>query len=77
MLFIEHKDAIECFKQYANPKSLIYCDPPYVLGTRVVLETYKIPAFAGVTQTCSHQFLIRSIHFLRAILQSAESMPKD
>ena len=38
---IEHKDAIECIKHYANPKSLIYCDPPYVLGTRVALETYK------------------------------------
>ena len=38
---IEHKDAIECIKHYANPKSLIYCDPPYVLGTRVVPGTYK------------------------------------
>jgi DNA adenine methylase len=38
---IEHKDAVECIKQYATPKSLIYCDPPYVFGTRVALETYK------------------------------------
>jgi DNA adenine methylase len=38
---IEHKDAIDCIKHYASPKSLIYCDPPYVLGTRVCPEAYK------------------------------------
>jgi DNA adenine methylase len=38
---IEHKDEIDCIKHYASPKSLIYCDPPYVLGTRVSPETYK------------------------------------
>jgi DNA adenine methylase len=38
---IEHKDAIECIKQYATSKSLIYCDPPYVLGTRVSPDAYK------------------------------------
>ena len=38
---IEHKDAIECIKFYADPKSLIYCDPPYVFGTRVHTEAYK------------------------------------
>jgi DNA adenine methylase len=38
---IEHKDAIECMKQYATPTCLIYCDPPYVFGTRVTTEAYK------------------------------------
>jgi DNA adenine methylase len=38
---VEHKDAVECIKQYATPKSLIYCDPPYIFGTRVALATYK------------------------------------
>ena len=38
---IEHKDAIDCIKHYANPKSLIYCDPPYVFGTRVSPTAYK------------------------------------
>jgi DNA adenine methylase len=38
---IEHKDAVECIKLYANAKSLIYCDPPYVFGTRLALGTYK------------------------------------
>jgi DNA adenine methylase len=38
---IENKDAIECIKQYATPKSLIYCDPPYVFGTRVSPDAYK------------------------------------
>jgi DNA adenine methylase len=38
---IEQKDTIECIKQYAAPNSLVYCDPPYVLGTRVVPEAYK------------------------------------
>jgi DNA adenine methylase len=38
---IEHKDAIECIKQYAVQNSLTYCDPPYVLGTRVALDAYK------------------------------------
>ena len=32
---IEHKDAIECIKHYASEQSLVYCDPPYVLTTRV------------------------------------------
>jgi DNA adenine methylase len=38
---IEHKDAVECIKHYANPKSLIYCDPPYVSKTRVCTAAYK------------------------------------
>ena len=38
---IEHKDAIDCIKHYADSKSLIYCDPPYVFGTRVSPEAYK------------------------------------
>ena len=38
---IEHKDAIECIKHYANPKSLVYLDPPYVLETRVAPVAYK------------------------------------
>jgi len=38
---IEHKDAIKCIKQYATPKCLIYCDPPYVFGTRVTTDAYK------------------------------------
>ena len=38
---IEHKDAIECIKQCASPKSLVYCDPPYVSGTRVCPDAYK------------------------------------
>ena len=38
---IEHHDAIDCIKRYAKPKSLIYCDPPYVSGTRVSPDAYK------------------------------------
>jgi DNA adenine methylase len=38
---IEHKDAIECIKLYADSKSLIYCDPPYVSATRVSPDAYK------------------------------------
>ncbi|MDR0328629.1 MAG: DNA adenine methylase [Planctomycetaceae bacterium] len=38
---IEHKDAIDCIKLYADTKSLIYCDPPYVSDTRVSPATYK------------------------------------
>jgi DNA adenine methylase len=38
---IEHKDAIDCIKHYANSKCLIYCDPPYVFETRVSSGTYK------------------------------------
>ena len=38
---IEQKDAVECIQLYATPKSLIYCDPPYVLGTRVAPVAYK------------------------------------
>jgi DNA adenine methylase len=38
---IEHKDAIECIKHYAHSKSLIYCDPPYIRGTRIAQETYQ------------------------------------
>jgi DNA adenine methylase len=38
---IEHMDAIECIKKYANERSLIYVDPPYVSGTRVAPQTYK------------------------------------
>jgi len=38
---IEHKDAIDCIKHYAKPQSLIYCDPPYVWGTRVSSDAYK------------------------------------
>jgi hypothetical protein len=32
---------IECIKQYATSKCLIYCDPPYIFGTRVSLDAYK------------------------------------
>ena len=38
---IEHKDAIDCIKHYADSKSLIYCDPPYISKTRVLPEAYK------------------------------------
>ena len=38
---IEHKDAIDCIKHYAIPKSLIYCDPPYAWNTRVSPGAYK------------------------------------
>jgi len=38
---IEHKDAVDCIKQCASPKSLVYCDPPYIAGTRVAPEAYK------------------------------------
>ena len=38
---IEHKDAIDCIKHYACPNSLIYCDPPYVKGTRVCTTAYE------------------------------------
>ena len=38
---IEHKDAVECIKLYTDSKCLVYCDPPYVLGTRVSPEAYK------------------------------------
>lgn len=38
---IEHKDAVECIKHYADSKSLVYCDPPYVFGTRVSPAAYK------------------------------------
>jgi DNA adenine methylase len=31
---IEHMDAIELIKRFNSPKVLIYCDPPYILGTR-------------------------------------------
>jgi DNA adenine methylase len=31
---IENMDAIELIKRFNCPKVLIYCDPPYVLGTR-------------------------------------------
>ena len=38
---IEHRDAIECIKQYANERTLCYIDPPYISGTRVAPKTYK------------------------------------
>lgn len=31
---IECQPAVELIRRYNNPKVLIYCDPPYVLGTR-------------------------------------------
>ncbi len=31
---IENRPAVELIKRFNNPKVLIYCDPPYVLGTR-------------------------------------------
>jgi DNA adenine methylase len=41
LVHIEHKDAIDCIKQYAYPTSLFYCDPPYVGETRVCQTAYK------------------------------------
>ena len=38
---IEHKDAIDCIKDNAGLKSLVYCDPPYVWGTRASTMAYK------------------------------------
>jgi DNA adenine methylase len=38
---IENLDAIECIKKYANTRSLIYVDPPYISGTRVAPKTYR------------------------------------
>jgi DNA adenine methylase len=38
---IENLDAIECIKKYANERSLVYVDPPYISGTRVAPKTYK------------------------------------
>ena len=38
---IEHLDAVECIKKYANEKSLCYVDPPYIPGTRVAPKIYK------------------------------------
>ena len=38
---IEHLDAIECIKRYANSMSLCYVDPPYISGTRVAPKAYK------------------------------------
>jgi DNA adenine methylase len=38
---IEHMDAIECIRKYANERSLIYVDPPYPHETRVAPNTYK------------------------------------
>ncbi len=31
---IENRPAVELIKRFNHPKVLIYCDPPYVLGTR-------------------------------------------
>ena len=31
---IENKSALDVIQRFNNPKTLIYCDPPYVLGTR-------------------------------------------
>lgn len=31
---IENRPAVELIKRFNNPKVLVYCDPPYVLGTR-------------------------------------------
>jgi DNA adenine methylase len=38
---IEHMDAVQCIRKYANERSLIFCDPPYVAATRVAPNTYK------------------------------------
>ena len=38
---IEHLDAIECIKKYANDASLFYLDPPYIHETRVSTNDYK------------------------------------
>ena len=38
---VEHLDAIECIKKYANDASLLYVDPPYISGTRVAPKTYE------------------------------------
>jgi len=38
---IEHMDALDCIKKYANGQSLLYCDPPYITGTRVAPNVYK------------------------------------
>jgi len=38
---LEHKDAIECIKQYVNANSLMYLDPPYLHATRVSTNDYR------------------------------------
>jgi DNA adenine methylase len=38
---IEQMDAIECIKKYANTRSLLYVDPPYVHSTRVAPKIYR------------------------------------
>ena len=38
---IEHRDALDLIKQFNHPKVLIYCDPPYLLSTRVCKTSYK------------------------------------
>jgi DNA adenine methylase len=38
---IENMDALDCIKKYANERSLLYVDPPYVHATRVAPKTYK------------------------------------
>ena len=38
---IENLDAIDCIRQYANDRSLMFLDPPYVHSTRVSTNDYK------------------------------------
>lgn len=37
---VEHGEALAIIKKYANEKSLMYCDPPYPLQTRVGGKVY-------------------------------------
>lgn len=38
---IENGPAIEVIKRFNNPKCLIYCDPPYLLGIRNISKQYN------------------------------------
>lgn len=38
---IEHRDALQLIRQFNHPKVLIYCDPPYVLSTRICRSSYR------------------------------------
>lgn len=64
-IYIENMDAIECIRKYDGPDCVIYCDPPYVHGTRTVTDSYDGEmtdadhvALAGVLRTCKGRPLI-------------------
>ncbi len=39
---IENRPALELIRKHRDPEAMIYCDPPYMLGTRKVDDIYEL-----------------------------------